>query len=483
MADTAQEPSNSAGKGNDIKDGSYGHPSDKIWMMYNTQADERDKRLVESWKGDTEGILIFSGLFSATVSAFIIESYKKLSADSGDATVALLTQLVNQGATTPNGTHANPVPVFKPSASAIRVNAMWFLSLLLTLTCALIAILVQQWARNYVQVSQKQKTPHKRARIRAFLFMGVETFHMSGAVETLPTILHASVFLFFVGLVDFMLSINKTVAYIMIGSIIMSMVVYLLSTLSPLVFPNSPYHTPLSGAVWFVVHAIGVGVLWSTRKVIILVAPLLTAAHSSWRIQLPPWEPCGPYKWELSVSDALGKCRKRLGMGTGLHMEEESSKASWSLDSYAIKWTTSNLDEAHDWQQFVEAINDFCLTLPEQHHQVLLRDFVISSKLPISQLMSYTCQNLTLFRTIPLKDQAHIVTKEILTQTFRVAWKILTSICTSETVIAAPDCMYEYGHQLWDLEKVFDNDRLHAMYRACVLALLICNALTLEKKA
>ncbi|KAI0038669.1 hypothetical protein FA95DRAFT_1505222, partial [Auriscalpium vulgare] len=225
-------------------DGSYGHPSDKIWMFYNAQADEHDKGLVESWKGDTEGILIFAGLFSATVSAFIIESYKKLSADSGDATVALLTQLVNQGTTMPNGTYSGLV--FTAPASAIRVNVLWFLSLILTLTCALAATLMQQWARHYVQISHKQKAPYKRARMRTFLSMGVETFHMTRAVETIPTILHASVFLFFVGLVDFMLSINKTVAYIILVAVILSILGYLLSTLHPLVSSSSPYHTPLS---------------------------------------------------------------------------------------------------------------------------------------------------------------------------------------------------------------------------------------------
>ncbi|KAI0306815.1 hypothetical protein B0F90DRAFT_1849195 [Multifurca ochricompacta] len=61
---------------------SYGDPSGKLWSMYLTEAEKQDKEITESWKGDTDGILVFTGLFSATVAAFIIESYKKLSPDS-----------------------------------------------------------------------------------------------------------------------------------------------------------------------------------------------------------------------------------------------------------------------------------------------------------------------------------------------------------------------------------------------------------------
>ncbi|TDL18081.1 hypothetical protein BD410DRAFT_728922, partial [Rickenella mellea] len=66
---------------------SYDDPSDQLWSLYVSKAEKFDRALVESWKGDMDGILIFAGLFSASVTAFIMESYKKLSPDSGDATV------------------------------------------------------------------------------------------------------------------------------------------------------------------------------------------------------------------------------------------------------------------------------------------------------------------------------------------------------------------------------------------------------------
>ncbi|KAJ6527106.1 hypothetical protein B0H19DRAFT_1335116, partial [Mycena capillaripes] len=50
-----------------------------------------------------EGMLIFVGLFSASLTAFVIESYKTLRPDSGDSAVQLLSQISQQLAAATNG--------------------------------------------------------------------------------------------------------------------------------------------------------------------------------------------------------------------------------------------------------------------------------------------------------------------------------------------------------------------------------------------
>ncbi|KAH9071515.1 hypothetical protein EDB83DRAFT_2221044 [Lactarius deliciosus] len=70
--------------------------------MYLNETEKEDKEITENWKVDTEGILVFTGLFSATVASFIIESYKQLSPDSGITTNTLLTQISQQLANTSN---------------------------------------------------------------------------------------------------------------------------------------------------------------------------------------------------------------------------------------------------------------------------------------------------------------------------------------------------------------------------------------------
>ncbi|KAI9428818.1 hypothetical protein H4582DRAFT_1890362, partial [Lactarius indigo] len=163
--------------------------SDGLWSLYLREVEKADKRLTESWKGDTDGIIVFTGLFSATVAAFIVESYKKLSPDPGDTTNALLTQLSVQLF---NISHGIPLPSvaapssqsFTPKGSAIRVNVFWFLSLVLSLNCALSATLMQQWTRRYQELAQRRGAIHKHGRMRAYILDGISNFGMARAVAT-----------------------------------------------------------------------------------------------------------------------------------------------------------------------------------------------------------------------------------------------------------------------------------------------------------
>jgi hypothetical protein len=133
-----------------------------VWNMYLDQVKEDDQRTTDTWKEDANGILVFvslnllvslstpitslkSGLFTATVGAFVIEFYKQLSPDSGSQTVALLGQISQQLANSPNGNYSNSAiqPPPPPSASMVWVNAMWLISLVLGLASALTATLLQ----------------------------------------------------------------------------------------------------------------------------------------------------------------------------------------------------------------------------------------------------------------------------------------------------------------------------------------------------
>src|SRR6267154_4468169 len=80
-----------------------------------------------------------TGLFSATVGAFIIEFYRKLSSDPGDETVVLLRQISQQLQNSPNSTNsntANQQSSSSPGTAMVWVNAMWLISFVLSLTSA-----------------------------------------------------------------------------------------------------------------------------------------------------------------------------------------------------------------------------------------------------------------------------------------------------------------------------------------------------------
>ena len=145
-----------------------------------------------------------TGLFSATVAAFIIviEGYKPLSVDWGNQAVMLLSQMSQQFVGISKGTVLSPplpVETSPPNLSAAtRINIMWFFRMAVSITCALLETLIQYWARRYVMLSCLHDRPHEHARERTYRdpFTGMEHFHVRGAVKTIPVLLHISVFLF-----------------------------------------------------------------------------------------------------------------------------------------------------------------------------------------------------------------------------------------------------------------------------------------------
>ncbi|KAJ7162833.1 hypothetical protein C8R46DRAFT_999166, partial [Mycena filopes] len=226
----------------------------KIWAVYVSEAERYDRSLVESWKSDMEGMLIFAGLFSASLTVFIIESYKTLSPDSGDSTVQLLAQISQQLAAAANGStfhipSTSPTH-FSPPTTSLVCNTLWFISLGLSLTCALIATLLEQWARDFLHRADMRSAPVIRARVFSYLYYGLKRFSMHAVVDVIPLLLHASLLFFFAGLVAFLLPINPVITYIAAGLLGVVVAVYSLLTVLPIWYLDCPYRTPLSAGVW-----------------------------------------------------------------------------------------------------------------------------------------------------------------------------------------------------------------------------------------
>ena len=125
------------------------------------------------------------------------------------------------------------------------------MALVFSLTAALLATLVQQWVRDYMHVFQRYGDPLKSARIRQYLHEGSDGWYMPIVAEAVPGILHVSVFLFFVGLVDFVLKINTTVGLTTAAPIGICGLFYIFTTFAPVIYPQSPYQNCFSGFTWY----------------------------------------------------------------------------------------------------------------------------------------------------------------------------------------------------------------------------------------
>ena len=195
-----------------------------------------------------------SGLFSAIVATFLVGSYKTLSPDAGDQYI--LSQISLQLGSLANDTSVLPQAYlsYSPTISIVWVNSLWLLSLVFSLTSALSALLLQQWAQRYIELPHIPSLSRERARVRSFLFLGTLRYNMRLAVEMIPTLLHLSVFLFLAGLVIFFFTIHRTTAIVVLIAVGLLGVAYLILTILPCIHPNSPYRTPMSGIAWRLWH-------------------------------------------------------------------------------------------------------------------------------------------------------------------------------------------------------------------------------------
>ncbi|KAI9455665.1 hypothetical protein BJY52DRAFT_1121722, partial [Lactarius psammicola] len=226
-----------------------------LWSLHLKEAKSHDEARIQSLKDDMDGVLIFAGLFSASLTSFLVDKIHDIQVDPAkqmvyyqQQNVALLAQISNQVSSIASQASipSTPLPpyVFDLNPSDVRVNAFWFMSLVFSISAALLATLVQQWVRDYMHVFQRYSSPLKSARLRQYLYEGAEGWYMPVVAESVPGLLHVSLFLFFLGLGDSLLAVHTTVAITTIVPITICGLFYVFSMFAPIIDPQSPFQNP-----------------------------------------------------------------------------------------------------------------------------------------------------------------------------------------------------------------------------------------------
>ena len=209
----------------------------------------------------------------------------------------------------------------------------------MSLSCALWATSLHQWARRYIRVTQPARcSPEKRARIRALFANGVDKMNIPWAVEGLPTLLHLSLFLFFSGLVIFLFNVDQEVFICVVLWIGIFSVVYVLITMLPLIRQDSPYYSPLSILAWF---------SYTGVRYVILKA---VASDDRRFRRLATWHRyC--YLRNRYRGWMLGGMEKKA--------EEMAEERSSKIDIDILHWTISALGDDDSLEKFIEALPGF----------------------------------------------------------------------------------------------------------------------------
>ncbi|KAH9971812.1 hypothetical protein BGW80DRAFT_420417 [Lactifluus volemus] len=305
-------------------------PSSKMWALCILQANEHDPAMVKGWKADMDGFFIYTSVFSVTVAAFVIESVKLLQPDSSAVTAQLLRQATQQLAAISNGVHLVTPPTtddaFRPPRYAVRVNILWFLSLCLGLSCALLATLVQQWARRYLRLTHTDTRPMFCVRTRTYLFHGVESFHIRWVIENISLLMQAAIFLFFAGLVEFLFAINHEVATVILVTVCIFGAVYISLTAFPVLYYYCPYQTPLTSLIWYTGHYLSIGALWL-------------------------------FSYSKRIQDTIQRLRDNIHKGYYNHLADIAKyDEELQIDEKALKWALTSCSDDSQLETFVDAI-------------------------------------------------------------------------------------------------------------------------------
>ncbi|KAG8761915.1 hypothetical protein FRC11_012277 [Ceratobasidium sp. 423] len=193
----------------------------RIWSTYVREAERWDEDMVDGWN------------------RFLIESAKNLQEDPSASLkqMTILLRAIAEGqvlnSTSPEGTG------FTPPLAAVWVNALWFLSLSLSVSVSLVAMLAKQWCHSYM--SGRTGQPHVQARQRQRRLDGLERWKMPEILAFLPTLMHLSL-----SLTIYLWNIHIGVAIPVLAMTALTFIFYATTTVLPLGNAYCPYNTPLS---------------------------------------------------------------------------------------------------------------------------------------------------------------------------------------------------------------------------------------------
>ncbi|KAK7677479.1 hypothetical protein QCA50_019592 [Cerrena zonata] len=186
------------------------------WGRISDLIRQYDRDRVEDVKEDIDTLLVLAGLFSAVVTAFIIESYKTLQQQPEDTTNQILLPLSAQIASLAlSGNFANSTipafttPSFVPARFSVLINTLWLLSLVFALITASLGILVKQWLHELM--ARDTQDPRQQVKIRFFREVGVQRWQVFEIAAALPLLLQLALLLFFIGLSTFLHDLNPIV--------------------------------------------------------------------------------------------------------------------------------------------------------------------------------------------------------------------------------------------------------------------------------
>ncbi|KAK0470856.1 hypothetical protein IW261DRAFT_1672378, partial [Armillaria novae-zelandiae] len=222
-------------------------PNARVWKTYVDESKNHDARMDRESRESLDVLLVFAGLFSAVVTAFVAQTSQSLQADYAQVSASLQFEMVLIQRAIANGSSLDNVPVsslnpfttFTPATTDVWVNGLWFMSLSLSLATALVAVLVKQWLHHYLALPSG--TPQEQSHVRQFRYGGFQKWHVLIIIGLLPVLMHLALGIFFVGLTIFLVPLQPGFSWVIGVGTVVAYMTYLISIFLPIRYPQCPY--------------------------------------------------------------------------------------------------------------------------------------------------------------------------------------------------------------------------------------------------
>jgi hypothetical protein len=209
----------------------------------------------------------------------------------------------------------------------------------MSLTGAFLAVFIQQWALSYLHATQGRHSPRDRARIRTYHAEGLEKLYLHRVTRAVPILIHLSLFLFFSGLPVFLFNVNRTVFNVILTWLALCVAGYACITLMPIFCHDSPYYSPLSSSIW-----------WIVTNTLFIVHQLLSnfLRRDSFVLRWYRTHYAGSHlRWP-----SLGAMRKAAA--------RFALQLSSDIDYRALSWMFGTLNDDDEFEQFFDALPSLC---------------------------------------------------------------------------------------------------------------------------
>lgn len=166
----------------------------------------------------------------------MIETYKGLQQDPTSTMIQLLTRIATNLEAPANNQNVTSSqissPPFTPTAITVRINALFFVSLILSLISVIIGIISLQWLREHRAYS-RSLTPQNAFATFNMRSEALKRWRVPEIISTLPLLLQLALVLFFIGICEFLGSINTDVAIPVITCVGTTFLFLILTTTLP----------------------------------------------------------------------------------------------------------------------------------------------------------------------------------------------------------------------------------------------------------